>query len=93
MTSNLIFSPSTADIHPRLRFPRFAIQNPKSKIQNYLAVVAVAAAVLAAGCGLTKPSHSANAQGKPANSFNANSKNGNGTSKNDTIPNAAAVGL
>jgi hypothetical protein len=55
--------------------------------------LAVAAAVLAAGCGLTKPSHSANTQGKPANSFKADSKNGNGTSKNDTIPNAAAVGL
>ncbi len=93
MTSKLTPSPLTADVYPRLRAPQSAIQNPKSKIQNRLAVLAVAASVLVAGCGLTKPSKSAGAEGKPATSWKADSKNSNGTSKTDTIPNAAAVGL
>ncbi len=64
MTSNLIPSPMTADGHSRLRSSQSAIQNPKSKIQNHMAVVAVAASMLAAGCGLTKPSQSAAGAGE-----------------------------
>jgi len=49
--------------------------------------------MLAAGCGLTKPSKSAAAAGPSATASKADAKNNGKTSKNDTIPNAAAVGL
>jgi hypothetical protein len=83
----------SADV-PSLRIPRqAAIQNRESKIQNRLAVLTVATAVLVAGCGLTRSSKTTSPQSKPAASSKADGKNRDGTSKSDTIPNAAAVGL
>jgi hypothetical protein len=93
VTSNLIASRLAADGHSRPRASQAEILNRKSKFQNCLAVLAVAAAMLAAGCGLTKPSKSAAAAGPSATASKADAKNNGKTSKNDTIPNAAAVGL
>jgi hypothetical protein len=89
VTSNLIPCPLTAEGPSPWKSLPSAIENPKSKIQNHIAVVVVAASMLAAGCGLTKPSQSAAGPGKPAASAKSDGK----TPKNDTIPNAAAVGL
>jgi hypothetical protein len=56
-------------------------------------VLAVAVSMLTAGCGLTKPSKSAAAAGPSATTSKTDAKNNGKASKNDTIPNAAAVGL
>ncbi len=58
-----------------------------------LAVFAVALSLLAAGCGLTRSSQSTAAPKKPAAVPAAGNPRTGGPSTNDTIPNAAAVGL
>ena len=93
MTSNLISSRPTTNGHSRSRASQAEIRNRKSKIRNCLAVLAVAVSMLTAGCGLTKPSKSAAAAGPSATTSKTDAKNNGKASKNDTIPNAAAVGL